>query len=171
MTPFEAVAWVLLFFLLLRALSKLQGVYALLRPDAPPPPTLLGVPGVLVRKAAVTVRGAFYLVLSRDKVSSSALRKAADAAELEPSGVTREVRLIFVRHGESVWNLVFNRGFKPSMLWRLLSTLLYEFYLLPLDDSAFLDSPLSELGLSQCEALGSFLARPCVDPAAKVYFF
>jgi hypothetical protein len=170
MTPLEAAAWVVLFLLLLRALSKLQQVYALIRPEAPLPPSLLDVPVVLLRKAAVTARGSLYLIFSRDKVSSAAIRRAPDAAELAPSGVTCEVRLIFVRHGESVWNLVFNRGFTPSILWRLLTTLLYELYLVPLDDSAFLDSPLSELGMSQCEALCKFLSQPCVDPLAKADF-
>ena len=35
------------------------------------------------------------------------------------------MRVIFVRHAESMWNLVFNRGFKPSFLWRLISALVY----------------------------------------------
>lgn len=170
MTPLEALAWLLLLLLLFRALSSLQQVYALLRPDAPPPPSLLGVPAVLVRKAGVTLRGAVHLVLSRDKVSSKMLRRAPDAAELEPSGVSREVRLIFVRHGESVWNLVFNRGFAPSFLWRLLTTALYEAYLVPLDDSAFLDSPLSDLGLQQCEQLHSFLSKRCMEERARADF-
>jgi hypothetical protein len=170
MTPLEAVAWVLLFLLLLRALTKLQQVYAIIRPEAPPPPSLLGVPRVLLRKAAVTARGSVYLIFSRDKVSSKAISGAPDAGELAPSGVEHEVRLIFVRHGESVWNLVFNRGFKPSMLWRLLTTILYELYLIPLDDSAFLDSPLSDYGMSQCEGLCKFLSQPCIDPTAKADF-
>jgi len=134
----ELLAWALLILVLLRALVSLEQIYSLLRPDAPSPPPLSGVPRVLLRKAALTLKGAVYLVLSRDKVSSSALRRTIDPAELEPSRVTREaaplpapprrglprgaaapdaarrarpqVRLIFVRHGESVWNLVFNRG-------------------------------------------------------------
>jgi len=165
MTPIEALAWLVLLLVLASVLSKLEQVYALLRPDAPPSPSLLSLPHTLFRKAAITLRGSLYLIFSRDKLSSRAIARAADAGELER--VSHEVRLIFVRHGESVWNLVFNRGFKPSMLWRLLTTLLYELYLVPLDDSAFLDSPLSELGISQCEALQSFLSQPCVDPAAK----
>jgi len=156
MSSLELLAWALLILVLLRALVSLEQIYSLLRPDAPSPPPLSGVPRVLLRKAALTLKGAVYLVLSRDKVSSSALRRTIDPAELEPSRVTREVRLIFVRHGESVWNLVFNRGFGPSFLWRLLSTLLHELLLVPVDDSAFLDSPLSPLGLQQCGQLATF---------------
>ena len=47
------------------------------------------------------------------------------------------MRLVFIRHGESMWNYAFNRGFKPSFLWRWLETTLYELYLLPLEDSAY----------------------------------
>ncbi|EOD17458.1 hypothetical protein EMIHUDRAFT_102681 [Emiliania huxleyi CCMP1516] len=125
MSSLELLAWALLILVLLRALVSLEQIYSLLRPDAPSPPPLSGVPRVLLRKAALTLKGAVYLVLSRDKV-----------------------RLIFVRHGESVWNLVFNRGFGPSFLHELL--------LVPVDDSAFLDSPLSPLGLQQCGQLAIF---------------
>ena len=51
--------------------------------------------------------------------------------------VEKKVRLVFIRHGESMWNYAFNRGFKPSFLWRWLETTLYELYLLPLEDSAY----------------------------------
>ena len=90
MSSLELLAWALLILVLLRALVSLEQIYSLLRPDAPSPPPLSGVPRVLLRKAALTLKGAVYLVLSRDKVSSSALRRTIDPAELEPSRVTRE---------------------------------------------------------------------------------
>lgn len=81
-----------------------------------------------------------------------------------------QIRLIFLRHGESVWNYVFNRGFGPSFLVRLVRVTLYELYLMPWDDSAYIDSPLSDLGLEQCTALQRFLRKPCLDPAAEADF-
>lgn len=69
-----------------------------------------------------------------------------------------------------MWNLVFNRGFGPSFLWRLICGVLSELYLLPLDDSTFIDSPLSPLGSKQCLSLRRFLENPCADPAAKEDF-
>jgi len=75
-----------------------------------------------------------------------------------------------VRHGESVWNYVFNRGFGPSFLLRLARVTLHELYLLPFDDSAYIDSPLSDLGYEQCAGLQKFLRNPCVDPAAEADF-
>ena len=80
------------------------------------------------------------------------------------------MRIIFIRHGESMWNLVFNRGFGPSFLVRLVKAVLYELYLIPFDDSCFLDSPLSDLGFEQCHSLQAFLRNPCLDPAAQADF-
>jgi hypothetical protein len=106
----------------------------------------------LTRKAKLVAYGSYFLVLSKDAVSSKDLQRArANAEELPPNAATeRHIRLIFVRHGESVWNYVFNRGFGPSFLVRLLRVTLHELYLLPFEDSAYLDSPLSEYGLEQC---------------------
>lgn len=69
-----------------------------------------------------------------------------------------------------MWNLVFNRGFGPSFLVRLVKAVLYELYLIPFDDSCFLDSPLSDLGFEQCHSLQAFLRNPCLDPAAQADF-
>jgi len=164
MPPLEVLAWILLLLLLLRILSKLTDLHTLLFSDAPPPPRVLRAPAVLLRKAWVFAHGIVYLFLSGDKVSSARLKGHPNADELE--NVTKEVRIIFVRHGESIWNLVFNRGFGPSFPLRWLTMLLYEAFLLPFDDSAFLDSPLSQKGLEQCAQLKAFLKQPCKDAAA-----
>jgi len=166
---FELMAWLALLFLLLRVLSKLTDIYALLRPDAPAPPSLLMMPKLMVQKGMLTLYGAVFLVLSKDKVSSKQLARAPDTDDIA-GRVDREVRIIFIRHGESMWNLVFNRGFGPSFLVRLVKAVLYELYLIPFSDSCFLDSPLSDLGLEQCASLQAFLRNPCLDPVAQPDF-
>ena len=132
----EALGWLVLVLLLLRVLSQLSAIYALLRPHAAKPPALLEMPALLLRKARLVLYGACFLVLSKDKVTSKQLKKAPDAAHAT-GPVEKKVRLVFIRHGESMWNYAFNRGFKPSFLWRWLETTLYELYLLPLEDSAY----------------------------------
>ena len=94
----------------------------------------------MLRKGMFTLYGAIYLLLSKDKIGKSQLARAPDADEIA-SRIDSEVRIIFIRHGESMWNLVFNRGFGPSFLVRLVKAVLYELYLIPFDDSCFLDSP------------------------------
>ena len=110
---FELLAWIVLLCLLLRVLSKLTDIYALLRPEAPAPPSLLMMPQLMVRKGMLTLYGAFFLVMSKDAISKKQMARAPDADDIA-GRVDREVRVIFIRHGESMWNLVFNRGVGPS---------------------------------------------------------
>lgn len=154
---YQLLALLLLLVLLVLVAAKLTGIHALLLPDAPPP-SLAEVPRMLARKVRLVTYGGAFLFFSKDKVSSKQLRAAQTDDDL--GRVEREVRVLFVRHGESMWNYVFNRGFKPSFLWRWLKTTLRELYLLPYDDSAYLDSPLSDLGVQQCQLLRAFLRKP-----------
>jgi len=71
--------------------------------------------------------------------------------------------LVLIRHGESVWNQVFNQGFGPGFLVRLVYAVLCEFYVMTMGDSLFIDSPLSRRGERQADALHSFL-RTQGDP-------
>lgn len=166
----QAFAATIAALLLLHIIGKLHGIHALLLPAAAPP-TRSAV-GTLLRKTALVVYGAVFLLFSSDKVSKKDLRRARADAHGARGVVDREVRIIFVRHGESVWNYVFNRGFGPSFLVRLVRVTLHELYLLPWDDSAYLDSPLSELGIQQCADLQKFLRNPAagLDPAAEADF-
>jgi len=65
--------------------------------------------------------------------------------------------LILVRHGESQWNYGFNnpQGFS---IYRVFKMACSEFLLLAKDDSVFLDSPLSQLGVDQAMGLRKYLA-------------
>eukprot|EP00656_Telonema_subtile_P007322 TRINITY_DN13436_c0_g1_i2.p1 TRINITY_DN13436_c0_g1~~TRINITY_DN13436_c0_g1_i2.p1 ORF type:complete len:390 (-),score=98.19 TRINITY_DN13436_c0_g1_i2:207-1376(-) len=81
-------------------------------------------------------------------------RKAAD---------TR--RIIFVRHGESQWNMLFNSGLAGGKtLYRLLMYPILEALKFPMRDSYYYDSPLSELGIDQCLELSNYLSNPPLDP-------
>jgi len=159
----------LLVFLMALIALRLQAVRDLVLPEVAASTSLADVPGMLVRKARLVGYGAIFLILSKDKVSKADLKRAAAAhAAAAPRGPPlKTVRIIFMRHGESVWNYVFNRGFQPSFLLRLLATTLKELYLIPWEDSAYIDSPLSELGVQQCTALQRFLRKPCLDPRAQ----
>uniref|UniRef100_A0A7S2FH68 Uncharacterized protein n=1 Tax=Haptolina brevifila TaxID=156173 RepID=A0A7S2FH68_9EUKA len=58
----------------------------------------------------------------------------------------------------------------PCTQVRWLLTTLHELYLLPWDDSVYLDSPLSDFGLEQCKELRAFLRKPCHDPLTQEDF-
>eukprot|EP00316_Scyphosphaera_apsteinii_P015590 CAMPEP_0119322334 /NCGR_PEP_ID=MMETSP1333-20130426/57876_1 /TAXON_ID=418940 /ORGANISM="Scyphosphaera apsteinii, Strain RCC1455" /LENGTH=394 /DNA_ID=CAMNT_0007329533 /DNA_START=10 /DNA_END=1195 /DNA_ORIENTATION=+ len=159
----ELVAWVVLIFLLLRILSKLEEIYLLLNPSAPASPKLIAIPSLLLRKGLLVLWSAVYLVFSKDKVTKRQINRTADPDDIKDQ-IHRQVRVIFVRHGESMWNLVFNRGFGPSFIVRFAQVVLYELYVVPLNDSAFMDSPLSQHGIRQCAQLQDFLRKPWTDP-------
>lgn len=90
----------------------------------------------------------------------------AGAKPVDPSVVLAAVghgaacsryRVLFIRHGESVWNEMFNRGFGPLLglgfLLRVLRGVYIELQLLGTPESVFVDSPLSMEGLSQSRGL------------------
>ena len=103
--------------LLLLITVRLSAVHALLLPEARRTYTLASAPKMLFRKGALLLYGSVFLLLSKDKVSKKQIEKA-HALQKDSASVEREIRLIFIRHGESVWNYVFNRGFGPGFLVR-----------------------------------------------------
>jgi len=121
----QVVGLCLLLTLLVFIAQKLAKIRALLLPESTHPKDFVRA---MSRKAALFAFGSYFLLLSTDKVSSKDLKRARNADECRPHGAIneRQIRIIFVRHGESVWNYVFNRGFGLSFLMRLLRVTLYE---------------------------------------------
>jgi len=168
----QLFALCILLMLLIFIAQRLTALRTLLLPDSI---SMGSVITAMRRKAAVVAYGSYFLVFSKDAINSKDMKLAR--AEFDPplppsvaNKREREIRIIFVRHGESVWNYVFNRGFGLMFFVRLLRVTLHELYLLPYEDSAYLDSPLSDCGLEQCAALQAFLRKPCLDPAASADF-
>merc|ERR1711935_826739 len=68
-------------------------------------------------------------------------------------------RIILIRHGESDWNKIFNRGIdKGKTIFRMIFYPIFELLKFPMAHSHFYDSPLSDLGRDQCEELATFVA-------------
>uniref|UniRef100_A0A7S1BQA6 Uncharacterized protein n=1 Tax=Corethron hystrix TaxID=216773 RepID=A0A7S1BQA6_9STRA len=118
-------------------------------------------------KINLFVEGLKYMALSKDKKWRKPLDPSQFSDAFAPEKVQRKT-FVFVRHGESAWNDVFNKGprplgrfllgYGPTMAWALG----YELYLFlsGAPDSLFYDSPLSPEGLDQVHRLGRFLAVP-----------
>ena len=105
---------------------------------------------------------AYYLFHSKDKAFS--LKDVKDAVHTDlkdPKLVTKTI--VFIRHGESCWNEMFNRGFGPGFLFRVARGLLLELHRMTLGDSLFVDSPLGDRGekeaLDVCRYLRSQSAQ------------
>ncbi|CEG43599.1 Histidine phosphatase superfamily, clade-1 [Plasmopara halstedii] len=73
--------------------------------------------------------------------------------EPQSAVVIKIKRILFIRHAESEWNVVFNRGFNLKAISNLLHAVVREWLLLPTSDSVFLDSPLSSCGHLQAQSL------------------
>ncbi|CAM9107379.1 unnamed protein product [Pylaiella littoralis] len=107
------------------------------------------------RKAKLAGIGAVHMLLSKDKK----FKPEVDSSQVRVDPSSRRKRIIFLRHGESEWNEVFNRGFGPSFLVRLLSAFVREVMMLSTRDSVFFDSPLSNTGIQQTQELIRFLQK------------
>ncbi len=112
-------------------------------------------PGHVIYKLYLLQKGIVNLLLSKDKK----WKKQGDPAHAKPIQ-NRKKRVLFIRHGESEWNVVFNQwsnGRWKSFPRRLFEALKMEVLLFVSPDSVFVDSPLSELGTEQALQLQSFI--------------
>jgi hypothetical protein len=106
-------------------------------------------------KMIMFAEGSLFMVLSSD-AKGLGPKKNVDPATI--AGLpTEKKRVIFIRHGESDWNDVFNKGFGPSIFLRLGRAMIKEFFMLGSMDSIFLDSPLNKEGIEQAQELEKFL--------------
>jgi hypothetical protein len=95
-------------------------------------------------------------------------RKAYEVDEtFSGEGVRR--RVYFIRHAESQWNAMFNRGISWKMLWIIIKSLYDEFLMLPTGDSVFMDSPLSQRGIAQALQLRQWIESAVDDEHANLY--
>jgi len=125
---------------------------------------------VVFHKIKLFIIGVIYFVLCNDKSWKKPSDEQAVFRDLmqteEGRGKIKRKTIVFVRHGESLWNDTFNKGahrsalsFAVGFLPSLVKAFLCEFYLLFAGklDSWFYDSPLSHLGLNQVKQLSHFL--------------
>ena len=117
-----------------------------------------------LRKGELVLFVITRMVFGKDKKYNNKYKKVTPdpdrtAAQVQQGGTKK--RLIFIRHGESLWNEVFNRGFHPIKFpLRLVKALLRESTMAFKNDSLFFDSPLNFEGVEQAKELRRFLANP-----------
>jgi hypothetical protein len=113
---------------------------------------------VVLFKTSLFARSVRHFALSREKKGWPKVRPDPDVVVADVvASPPREKRVIFVRHGESTWNEVFNRGFGPGFPLRLAWGLLHELAVLFTRGSFFVDAPLSHRGYRQARELRAFL--------------
>lgn len=70
-------------------------------------------------------------------------------------GTTKTI--VFIRHGESDWNHVFNKGINFGLLKRFVATWIEEFKVFAQVNSFFIDSPLNKDGIDQALELRRYI--------------
>jgi hypothetical protein len=106
-------------------------------------------------KIQLFLGGILYMVTSKDGKGLGP--KNNPDPDLIANKPTMTKRIVFMRHGESDWNDIFNKGFGPSMFVRLIKAQIRELRLMVTMDSVFLDSPLNEDGIEQAKELSRYL--------------
>ena len=111
----------------------------------------------IFRSIFLWLRGLLFCVTWREK---SGFNKALDALIFSKSTKNTIIKqIIFIRHGESDWNEIFNKE-KLLLLPRLFFGILRECTkCFNSQDSVFLDAPLSEEGCDQADGLRNFLFK------------
>jgi hypothetical protein len=117
---------------------------------------VLSNPAAAIRKGQLFVWTLQYLLLCNDK-------KWKKNTQKEPTGkVVGSKTIIFVRHGESLWNETFNKGdrsvrdFVLGFIPNLIKAIAYEWYFWvsgASGESWFYDSPLSAKGVDQAYSI------------------
>eukprot|EP01083_Nonionella_stella_P016726 46713_1 len=111
------------------------------------------------RKWYMLFIGFYYILQSKDKECNM---DHIDIHNMDSKSIhsIQSKTLILIRHGESVWNEIFNRKILTlSFPLRLLQILLKEMILFLSLDSYLFDSPLSTHGTQQCNHLRAFLKQ------------
>lgn len=112
------------------------------------------------RKIKLYMSAISFMVYSKDSkgVGKKNSEKDPDSIKAQVNkGEARRKRIVFLRHGESDWNDVFNKGFGPMIIVRLIRAMWRELLCYASEDSVFLDSPLNQDGIEQALDLRKFL--------------
>lgn len=107
------------------------------------------------RKVFIILDSVLFMILSKD-TKGLGPKKNRDP-ELIKDKAKLHKTLIFIRHGESDWNDVFNKGINPSMLVRFYKAMVLEFKYFTSLNSSFIDSPLNFDGIEQAISLSKYI--------------
>ncbi|KPI90726.1 hypothetical protein ABL78_0162 [Leptomonas seymouri] len=128
---------------------------------------------IALAKAQVYAHGAAFMFQAKDlpKVFRGTNYLRMDAVG-DYRGGKRTIRLVFIRHGQSVWNSLFN-SFNLGLPMRMAKAVIREFtdFFTNPFASCIIDSPLSSKGKKESEDLASFMrtakTKISFDPAVS----
>lgn len=121
----------------------------------------------IIRKSIMYMEGAWFMIASKDNKKLGP--KNNPCSDILPKdGFKKSTKkIVFLRHGESDWNDIFNKGFGPSMFFRLLQGFFRETMMMVTMDSVFLDSPLNRDGFEQAKEVNEFFDTPPLSSTSE----
>ena len=132
----------------------------------PSAPGREGLVDRVVHKVTLFLLGVVHMLLSSDRRWSKSGAVDPDVLVTEKVEDLSRVTLVFIRHGESAWNDIFNKGFGPGFVLRLARGLVMEVVHFATLGSVFLDSELNAEGVEQAAALRGFIQGAAKTAAA-----
>ncbi len=108
-----------------------------------------------LQKVSIFLDSIIFMVLSTDSKGVGP-KKNPDPDLIRDKAVLKK-KVVFIRHGESDWNNVFNKGMNISLFGRLFSAMVQEFKMFASLSSVFIDSPLNFEGIEQALELDRFI--------------
>jgi broad specificity phosphatase PhoE len=118
----------------------------------------------ILRKCSIYCDAFIFMVLSKDTKSLGPKKNPDPDTIFKGKDKLPKKTLIFIRHGESDWNDVFNKGINLGMITRLGKALYQEFQYFTTQHSIFIDSPLNMEGFLQAADLAKYVQS--LDSAA-----
>lgn len=117
------------------------------------------------RKVHLFLYGAIVMLFTTDMRWSK--QKLPDPDTLLQVRSRSKKRIIFIRHGESLWNQAFNKSKLPHKFFMsTMTALVNELLVLPVFDSVLFDSPLNSEGYAQARILARVI-ETYTHPNAK----
>lgn len=122
----------------------------------------------IIKKSMMFLEGSWFMIASKDNKKLGPKYNPC-TNELIQKGVKKTTKkVVFIRHGESDWNDIFNKGFGPSIFVRLFRGLFRETMMMVTMDSVFLDSPLNKEGFEQAKELNDFFQKEPLTITSEV---
>ena len=109
----------------------------------------------VLKKIEIFFNAMVFMVISTDS-KGVGVKKNPDPDQLLNKERTTKT-IVFIRHGESDWNNVFNKGINFKFIINLIKTTFEEIKMFASLNSAFIDSPLNYEGIEQALELSRYI--------------
>ena len=109
----------------------------------------------ILNKIHIFLNAISFMIISSD--SKGVGPKKNPDPDLLLKKTTSTKTIVFIRHGESDWNNIFNKGINVSFIVKLIKAMIEECRMFTSVNSTFIDSPLNFEGIEQALELSRFI--------------